>query len=86
MINPALLNTSAISHDAKERALSYRSHLETPMGAYTSNSKGFNYVREKIADFIVQRDNVPHADAKDIYLTNGAGEGVRIIFSMLVRN
>jgi hypothetical protein len=51
LINPALLKTNALSHDAKERALKYMKLLDTPMGknlftkfiigAYTSNSKGY---------------------------------------------
>lgn len=55
------------------------------MGAYTSNSKGFQYAREKVAEFINKRDNLTNADAKNIYLTNGAGEGVKLAFNMLIR-
>jgi aspartate/methionine/tyrosine aminotransferase len=55
------------------------------MGAYTSNSKGYPYARQKIAEFIKKRDNVPTCDAKDIYITNGAGEGVKLVFNMLIR-
>jgi aspartate/methionine/tyrosine aminotransferase len=54
------------------------------MGAYTSNSKGFTYVREKVADFIKNRDAISNADSKNIYLTNGAGEGVKLLFNMLI--
>ncbi len=85
MIHPALLTTDALSHDAKERALKYRKLLDTPMGAYTSNSKGYQYAREKVAQFINKRDNVSNADPKNIYLTNGAGEGVKLVFNMLIR-
>jgi alanine transaminase len=85
LINPALLNTDAISSDAKERASRYKKLLDTPLGAYTSNSKGYQYAREKVADFINKRDNVSNADAKNIYLTNGAGEGVKLVFNMLIR-
>jgi aspartate/methionine/tyrosine aminotransferase len=59
LINPALLKTEGISDDAKAKAQKYMSLLETPMGAYTSNSKGFGYAREKIAEFISKRDGVP---------------------------
>jgi len=38
-----------------------------------------------VADFINQRDNVQNADAKNVYLTNGAGEGVKLVFNMLIR-
>ena len=54
------------------------------MGAYTSNSKGFSFVRQKVVDFIQKRDNVPAFDSGNVYLTNGAGEGVKILFSMLI--
>jgi aspartate/methionine/tyrosine aminotransferase len=40
---------------------------------------------EKVAEFINKRDNVTNADAKNIYLTNGAGEGVKLVFNMLIR-
>ena len=55
------------------------------MGAYTGNSKGYAYVREKVAEFIGRRDGV-EADANNIYITNGASEGVRTAFNMLIRN
>lgn len=55
------------------------------MGAYTSNSKGFNHVREKVAEYIGNRDGV-QADSNNIYITNGASEGVRTAFTMLIRN
>ena len=55
------------------------------MGAYTSNSKGYPYVRNKIAQFISERDNVD-ADPDKIYCTNGASEGARLILNMLIRN
>ena len=84
LLNPALLKTDALSNDAKVRAQKYMSLMETPMGAYTSNSKGFGYAREKIAEFIQKRDNVPAFDAGNIYLTNGAGEGVKLLFNMLI--
>ena len=84
LLNPTLLKTDALSNDAKVRAQKYMSLMETPMGAYTSNSKGFGYAREKIAEFIQKRDNVPAFDAGNIYLTNGAGEGVKLLFNMLI--
>lgn len=84
MLNPALLESSSISEDARLRAKSYANKMETPMGAYTSNSKGFNFVREKVAEFISKRDNVKPFDSGNIYLTNGAGEGVKLLFNMLI--
>ena len=56
------------------------------VGAYTSNSKGYQHARDKVADFIAKRDNVTNSDSKNVYLTNGAGEGVKLLFNMLIRN
>jgi len=45
MINPALLETTALSEDARERAKFMLSSMSSPMGAYTSNSKGHVTIR-----------------------------------------
>jgi aspartate/methionine/tyrosine aminotransferase len=76
LINPNLIGSKDISPDASKRAKKYQ-ELITPTGAYTSNSKGYNYVREKVAEFIKERDGVPSTSPDHIYLTNGASEGVR---------
>lgn len=55
------------------------------MGAYTGNSKGYNYARDKVAEFISKRDGV-QADPNNIYITNGASEGVRTAFNLLIRD
>lgn len=81
----SLQESPSISLDARERAKKYSKLLGSPVGAYTGNSKGYNYVREKVAEAISTRDNVK-ADPNNIYITNGASEGVRTAFSMLIRN
>ena len=53
------------------------------LGAYTSNSKGYQFVRDKVGQFISQRDNV-EANPNNIYITNGASEGVRAAFNLLI--
>ena len=45
LINPELLNTNAISADAKDRAQQLRFGLQNPMGAYANCSKGRLNVR-----------------------------------------
>lgn len=61
--------------------------MSSPMGAYTSNSKGHNYVRQSIARYIEERDGpAVHADWNNIYLTNGASEAVRTSFKLLLRD
>mmetsp|Transcript_32496 Transcript_32496/g.49721 ORF Transcript_32496/g.49721 Transcript_32496/m.49721 type:complete len:389 (-) Transcript_32496:49-1215(-) len=61
--------------------------LPTPMGAYTSSSRGHDYVRETIKDYIEKRDgeNV-NVNLNNIYLTNGASEGVKLAFRMLLNS
>lgn len=44
MVFPELLKHQGISEDAKERVKYYRANVSN-VGAYTSNSKGMNYVR-----------------------------------------
>lgn len=86
-LHPALLNSSDISHDAKERVRMFQANVSSPMGAYTGNSKGFDFVRESIARFIEERDGpAVKASVDHIYLTNGASEGVRQAFSILLRD
>eukprot|EP00347_Sterkiella_histriomuscorum_P013729 403363591 len=85
LIHPPLQNSNDISLDARERAKKYSKLLVTPLGAYTGNSKGYNYARDKIAEYIGKRDNV-EANPNNIYITNGASEGVRTAFTMLIRD
>ena len=56
------------------------------LGAYTE-SKGFNFVREAIADFINKRDKLDlglRADPNNIFLTNGASDGAKRILDLLI--
>jgi aspartate/methionine/tyrosine aminotransferase len=52
------------------------------LGAYT-DSKGYRFVREAVADFIRARDGIP-ADPEAIYLTDGASKGVQSVLRLLV--
>ena len=45
LIHPDILNSDAISEDAKARAKQMLGLFSTPVGAYTSNSKGHAQVR-----------------------------------------
>lgn len=55
------------------------------MGAYTTDSRGWTYAREAAAKYISKRDGVK-ANADNIYLTNGASEGVRTCMTALLRD
>mmetsp|Transcript_19143 Transcript_19143/g.25931 ORF Transcript_19143/g.25931 Transcript_19143/m.25931 type:complete len:165 (-) Transcript_19143:825-1319(-) len=64
----------------------FREGTKSPPGAYTSNSKGWSFVRRQVASFINRRDGVSDASENNIYLTNGASEAVRLCFTALLRN
>jgi aspartate/methionine/tyrosine aminotransferase len=58
------------------------------MGAYTE-SKGLRFIREAVAKFIDQRDDVaatgaPASDPKKIFLTSGASEGAKAVIDLLI--
>jgi len=54
------------------------------LGAY-SESKGIEVVRESVQAYIEARDGYP-TNIDDIFLTNGASEGVKTLLAMLVRD
>ena len=81
-----LLETDAISEDAKARCELIKSEWKSPIGAYTQNSKGGVFFRKSVADFINRRDGVDDSHEDNIFMTNGASEGVRIAFASLIRN
>ena len=87
MMLPKLLDSSQISEDSKDRIKLLNSKITSPMGAYTANSKGHMYVRSSIADFIHRRDGpAVECDWNNIYMCNGASEGVRTAFRLLIRD
>ena len=86
MMFTPLTELGVLSEDSLRRIATLRAECKSPTGAYTGNSKGWNYVRRSVADFINRRDGVSDSDEEKIYLTNGASEGVRICFNALIRN
>jgi len=54
------------------------------LGAY-SHSKGVPYLRQKVARFIEERDGYP-CDPEEIFLTNGASDGVFAVLDLLIRS
>lgn len=86
MMCPSLLESDALGEDAKNRAHMLMTNCKSPPGAYTGNSKGWQYVRQTVCDFIHARDGTDDSSIDNVYLTNGASEAVRIAFTTLVRN
>jgi len=86
MVYKPLTTMGVLSQDSLNRIERLQNKCKSPTGAYTGNSKGWMYVREEVAAFINRRDGVSDSNADNIYLTNGASEGVRLCFSALIRN
>ena len=81
---PQLMDSPGISQDAKDRAKTYISRVEYPqaLGAYSA-SAGLPFVLESVRKFIEERDHYP-ADTANIFLTNGASDGVTTLFNILI--
>lgn len=54
------------------------------LGAYTE-SQGIITIREDVANYIQQRDGYP-AEASNIYLCNGASDGIKTVIKLLMNN
>ena len=70
--------------DAIARARAYAAHVHGGLGAY-SHSQGIPFVREEVAAFLRERDGGVHANASDLYLTDGASPAARLLMSLLIR-
>jgi alanine transaminase len=86
--NPDLLDdasslSSAFLPQARERAAEYIAAIKGGIGAY-SNSQGVAHIRQEVADFIERRDGFP-SDPAQIFLTNGASDGVKALMQAMIR-
>lgn len=54
------------------------------LGSYTE-SQGILTIRQDIANYIQQRDGYP-SDPNNIYLCNGASDGIKTIIKLLMNN
>lgn len=54
-------------------------------GSYT-HSMGAPVIRHSVAKFIEKKDKVPRPSIDDISLTEGASQGVHLLFRMLICN
>lgn len=85
---PEVLNNENINllypKDVIERAKEYLKGTKFGVGAY-SNSQGFYFVLKDVANFIEKRDGYK-ANQNNIFLTNGASEGIQMFLSTIIRN
>ena len=84
VLNPDLIEESKYPSDVIARAKRYLA--DQAVGAY-SNSQGMITCREEVANFITQRDETfdNPANPENIFLGNGASDGVRNVMQSLVR-
>ena len=79
---PARVAPPLFPADVVARAVEYNDDVPS-IGAY-SESQGVAVVRRDVAAFIAARDGHP-ASPDDIFLTDGASDGVKTILSLLLR-
>lgn len=91
-LNPDLLKDENLPYTSKlfpadtiERARMALNGTSGGFGAY-SHSKGVEWMREEVANYIVDRDGEGKCDPEHIFLTNGASEGINKILQLLIRN
>ena len=87
-VNP-INNFDNISKHAITVSEKLLTNMETGLGAYT-DSKGQYFIREAVANFIDKRDNIDYsisdlqANPDNIFLTDGASEGVKGVLELLI--
>lgn len=82
VMNPSLKNRAVFADDVIRKADRYLSSIPG-MGSYT-DCQGIVAVREDISKFLEERDGYP-SEPTDIFLTNGASEGVRYCMKTFLR-
>lgn len=83
VVNPSLTEKVQFSPDILKRARKYLDSIPC-VGAYTE-SQGILAVREEICQFLLERDGF-EALPENIFLTNGASEGVRLTMQTILRS
>lgn len=81
-LKPALTESEIFPNDVKNRVKRYMQAVSS-VGAY-SESQGIFAVREEVAEFLKERDG-HSASPSDIFLTNGASEGVKMCLQTLIQ-
>lgn len=71
--------------DAIARANHYIANMPGGTGAY-SHSKGIEVLRQEVANFIQKRDGGEVVDVENLFLTDGASQGVQTMLRALIRN
>lgn len=70
--------------DVIQRAREYIVKSKSGTGAYT-NGRGYDFVIEDVCNFIERRDGY-RPDPQNIFITNGASEGIQMFLNATIRN
>ena len=84
MVCPDLIENESVNVDARKRARKILDEIGSA-GSY-SPSLGIHSIRENVAKFIAREDNVPQPSVDDIFLCEGASQGVHVLFNTLIGN
>jgi len=80
---PSIIKSSDFPSDIKQRVERLLSACGgKSLGSYTE-SQGILTIREDIANYIQERDGYP-ANPSDIYLCNGASDGIKTVIKLLM--
>lgn len=71
--------------DAIARARAYLDEVKGGTGAYTT-SQGIKGIRVEVARLLEERDGGAKANPDDIFLTDGASAGVKMLLNLLIRS
>lgn len=82
MVNPQLLGNATVNPDAQKRAKLILDEAVSS-GSYT-HSLGIPLVRESVARYIERVDGVAKPKIEEIFLTEGASQGVHLLLSTLL--
>lgn len=82
LLNPDLITNDSINPDARARAKKVLNEIISA-GSYT-HSLGIPLVRESVCKYIAKMDSVPEPRLDDIFLTEGASQGVHLLLSTLI--
>lgn len=82
MLNPNLIGQKGINPDASKRAEWYLNEIISA-GSYT-HSLGIPLVRKTVARYLNETDGVPVPDLNDIFMTEGASQGVHLILNTMI--
>ncbi|UJR31234.1 hypothetical protein I4U23_018736 [Adineta vaga] len=82
---PSIMESSDFPSDIKQKVQRLLSACGgKSLGAYTE-SQGLITIREDIAKYIQERDGYP-SSTNDIYLCNGASDGIKTVLKLLMNN